>query len=55
MVRGDIAFQQDHYKEALQLYKKALQLRPADDIIRKKVAITLSLLGEPERARQYHR
>ena len=53
MVRGDLAFQQDHYGEALELYKRALQLRPADAGIRKKVATTLTLLGEPERARQY--
>jgi tetratricopeptide (TPR) repeat protein len=55
MVRGDLAFQQDRYGEALELYKRALQLRPADAGIRKKVATTLTLLGEPERARQYRR
>jgi serine/threonine-protein kinase len=45
MVRGDIAFQQDHYEEALQDYGKAQLLKPADGTIRRKVAITRSLLG----------
>jgi hypothetical protein len=45
MVRGDIAFQQDHYEEALQDYGKAQQLKPADGTIRRKMAITRSLLG----------
>lgn len=55
MVRGDLAFQREHYKEALQLYQKALQLKPADGTIRRKMAATLTLLGQAEAARQYHR
>jgi len=55
MVRGDVAFQQERYKEALQFYKKALQLNPAAGSIRRKVATTLTLLGQHESARQYRR
>ena len=55
MVRGDLAFQQDHYQEALQSYQKALEFKPADATIRRKVAITLTLLGQPESARKYQR
>jgi serine/threonine-protein kinase len=55
MVKGDLAFQQDHYEEALQSYRKALEFKPADAMIRRKLAITLTLLGQPESARKYHR
>jgi eukaryotic-like serine/threonine-protein kinase len=53
--RGDLAFQNEHYQEALQFYKKALGLNPSDGAIRRKVAAALTLLGQPEGARQYQR
>jgi hypothetical protein len=55
MVRGDVEFQRERYREALEDYKRALQLKPADGTIRRKVAVTLTLLGQPEGARTYQR
>jgi Flp pilus assembly protein TadD len=55
MVTGDLAFQREHYREALEFYRKALQLKPSDATIRKKLAVTLTLLGEPDGARQYRK
>ena len=51
LVHGDLAFQQNRYAEALRLYQKALKLRLEDRGVRRKVAVTLALLGRPESAR----
>ena len=53
MVYGDLAFQRNRYAEALRLYQRALQVRPGDRGVRRKVAVTLALLGRPESARPY--
>jgi serine/threonine protein kinase len=52
-LRGDLAFQQNRYPEALAHYQDASRLKPADANIRHKIRVVLTLLGRPEEARAY--
>jgi serine/threonine-protein kinase len=53
LLKGDLAFQQSRYQEALNAYSKAYQLNPRSTEARRKLAIVLTLLGRPEEARKY--
>ena len=53
MLKGDLAFQQSHYEEALAAYSKAHQIEPSNREVRRKLATVLTLLGRPEEAQRY--
>jgi len=48
---GDLAFKQDKYNEALELYEQAKGLAPDDDVIRQKIKITQDRIAEQEKSR----
>ena len=53
MLKGDLAFQQSRYQDALALYSKAHQIDPSNREVRRKLTVVLTLLGRPEEARKY--
>jgi len=53
IVQGDQAFQQNRYAEALNAYSKAYLLNPRSPQARRKIAMTLTLLGRIDEARKY--
>ncbi len=53
LLKGDMAFQQSRYPEALAAYQKAFKLDAANREVRRKLAVVLTLLGRPEEARKY--
>jgi serine/threonine protein kinase len=53
VMTGDLAFQQGDYQKALAAYSKAYRLDPRSREVRRKIAVTLTLLGRPEEARKY--
>lgn len=53
MLRGDLAFQQGQYGDALVAYSQAYQMDPNDREVRRKIAVVLTLLGRPEEAQRY--
>lgn len=53
MLSGDLAFQQNHYEDALAAYSKAYQTNSSSREIRRKMAMVLTLLGRPEEAQRY--
>ena len=53
MLKGDLAFQQSRYEEALAAYSKAHQMDPTNREVRRKIAIVLTLLGRVEDAQKY--
>ena len=53
MLKGDLAFQQSHYEAALAAYSKAYRLNPNNPEVRRKIVVTLTLLGRAEEAQRY--
>jgi len=53
MLKGDLAFQQGRYEDALAAYSKAHELEPDNHDVRRKLAVVLTLLGRGEEARRY--
>jgi predicted Ser/Thr protein kinase len=53
MVKGDVAFQQGHYPDALSAYSKAYSLNPRHPAVRRKIVLVLTMLGRAEEARKY--
>jgi cytochrome c-type biogenesis protein CcmH/NrfG len=53
MVKGDVAFQQGHYPDALSAYSKAHSLNPRHPAVRRKIVLVLTMLGRAEEARKY--
>ncbi len=53
MLKGDLAFQQSRYDDALAAYSKAHQMDPNNREVRRKIAVVLTLLGRAEEAQQY--
>ena len=53
MLRGDLAFQQGQYGDALVAYSQAYQTDPNNREVRRKIAVVLTLLGRPEEAQRY--
>ncbi len=53
MLKGDLAFQQSHYEDALAAYSKAHKIDPNSPGVRRKLAAVLTLLGRPEEAQRY--
>jgi serine/threonine protein kinase len=53
LVKGDLAFQQAKYQDALDAYSKAYRLNPHSAEARRKVALALTLLGRGDEARKY--
>jgi predicted Ser/Thr protein kinase len=53
MVKGDVAFQQGRYQEALGAYSRAYSLRPRHPGVRRKIVLVLTMLGRGEEARKY--
>ena len=53
MLKGDLAFQQGHYEDALAAYSKAYQLNPDNRDVRRKIVVTLTLLGRAAEAQRY--
>jgi hypothetical protein len=53
IVAGDMAFQLGRYQEALDAYKKAYSLNSRSDEAKRKIIVTLTLLGRPDEARKY--
>ncbi len=53
MVKGDLAFQQGRYPDALSAYSKAYSLNPRNPAVRRKMALVLTMLGRAEEARKY--
>jgi serine/threonine-protein kinase len=53
VLKGDLAFQKGNYQDALTAYSKAYQMNPNSREVRRKIAVTLTLLGRPEEARKY--
>ncbi len=53
VVQGDVAFQQNAYEKALLAYSRAYQLKPGDPLLRRKIAVALTLLGRPMEAQKY--
>jgi serine/threonine protein kinase len=55
MIRGDQAYQQNHYPEALTDYLRASHLKPHDASVRRKLVLVLTLLGKTEAAQAYRK
>lgn len=53
IVKGDLAFQQGKYSDALNAYSKAYVLRPRSAEAKRKIATTYILMGKPEEAAKY--
>ena len=53
MLKGDVAFQQNHYEDALAAYSKAYQINSNNREVRRKIAVVLTLLGRAQEAQQY--
>ena len=53
MVKGDLAFQQGRYPDALSAYSKAYSLNPRNPAVRRKIVLVLTMLGRAEEARKY--
>lgn len=53
MVKGDMAFQQGRYQEALGAYSRAYSLHPRHPGVRRKIVLVLTMLGRGEEARKY--
>ena len=53
VVAGDLAFQQAKYQQALDAYKKAYALNPRSAEIKRKIVVTLTLLGRASEAQKY--
>jgi serine/threonine protein kinase len=51
MVTGDLAFQNEHYDEALRFYKMARLVNPTNAAVRRRLERTLSMLRQSESAR----
>jgi len=52
-LKGDLAFQQGKYQDALNAYSKAYKLNPYNRDARRKIAVTLTLLGRVDEAAKY--
>ena len=52
-LKGDLAFQQGKYQDALNAYSKAYKLDTSSREVRRKIAVTLTLLGRPQEAQKY--
>jgi cytochrome c-type biogenesis protein CcmH/NrfG len=52
-LKGDLAFQQGKYQDALNAYSKAYKLNPYNREARRKIAVTLTLLGRVDEAAKY--
>jgi cytochrome c-type biogenesis protein CcmH/NrfG len=53
MLKGDVAFQQGRYQDALGAYSKAYSLNPRHPAVRRKIVLVLTMLGRAEEARKY--
>ena len=53
IVKGDVAFQQGRYQDALSAYSKAYSLNPRHPAVRRKIVLVLTMLGRAEEARKY--
>jgi eukaryotic-like serine/threonine-protein kinase len=53
LLKGDLAYQQSHYEEALASYKKAYLINSKNAEVKRKIAVVLTLLGRPEEASKY--
>jgi Flp pilus assembly protein TadD len=53
MLKGDLAFQQSQYQDALAAYIQADRMAPNNREVRRKISVVLTLLGRAEEARQY--
>lgn len=53
MLRGDLAYQQSRYEDALAAYSKAYQINPNNREVRRKIAVVLTLLGRVKEAQLY--
>jgi serine/threonine protein kinase len=53
LLRGDTAFQQSDYESALSAYLKADSLKPGDPGVRRKLRVTLTLLGRAADVQKY--
>lgn len=53
MLKGDLAFQQSRYQDALAAYSKAHQMDSNNREARRKMAVVLTLLGRVQEAQQY--
>jgi serine/threonine-protein kinase len=53
LLRGDLAYQQSHYEDALASYKKAYLLNSKNAEVKRKITVVLTLLGRPEEASKY--
>ena len=53
MLKGDLAFQQSHYEDALAAYSKANQINTNNPEVRRKMVVTLTLLGRAAEAQRY--
>lgn len=55
MIRGDQAYQQNHYPEALTDYLRASHLKPRNASVRRMLVLVLTLLGRTEAAQVYRK
>jgi cytochrome c-type biogenesis protein CcmH/NrfG len=53
LLKGDVAYQQGHYEEALASYKKAYLINSSNAEVKRKIAVVLTLLNRPEDASKY--
>lgn len=53
ILKGDLAFQEGKYQDALDAYSKAYTLNNKSREVRRKITVTLTLLGRPEEAQKY--
>ena len=53
MLRGDLAFQQSRYEDALAAYSTAHQMDPNSREVRRKMVVVLTLLGRADEAQRY--
>lgn len=53
LLKGDIAYQEGHYEDALASYKKAYLINSSNAEVKRKIAVVLTLLNRPEEASKY--
>jgi hypothetical protein len=53
VVDGDVAYQGNQYRKALDKYFKAYRMKPDDPGVRRRIRTTLTLLGRPGDAQKY--
>lgn len=53
LLKGDLAYQQSHYEDALAAYKKAYLLDSRNAEVKRKIRVVLTLLNRPEEATRY--